>query len=204
MLKEVYLQLLGEYSVDMNEAFLLWKDIEYYHSKPNRHYHTLDHLADLYQQLRPFKLQINHWNVVLFSLFYHDIIYKSARADNEAQSAAFAEQVLLAIEVPTDQITLCKKQIIATKSHQIQDEMDTNYFTDADLSILGREQQVYELYCQQIRKEYSIYPTFLYRKGRRKVIQHFLAMPTIFKTDEFGSMYEKQARINLTNELNAL
>jgi predicted metal-dependent HD superfamily phosphohydrolase len=49
-----------------------------------------------------------------------------------------------------------------------------------------------------------MYPDFLYRPGRRKVLQHFLDMERIFKTEEFASKFEKQARVNLGWELRGL
>ncbi|HET7178254.1 MAG TPA: hypothetical protein VFI14_00955 [Chryseosolibacter sp.] len=52
-----------------------------------------------------------------------------------------------------------------------------------------------------MRREYSMYPDFLYRPGRRKVLQYFLDMERIFKTEEFASKFEKQARGNLEREL---
>jgi predicted metal-dependent HD superfamily phosphohydrolase len=39
---------------------------------------------------------------------------------------------------------------------------------DADLSILGKDLDTYLAYTKMIRKEYSIYPDFLYKPGRKK------------------------------------
>ena len=96
-----------------------------------------------------------------------------------------------------------KRGIKCTKSHEFSDS-DTNYFTDADLSILGKSWKTYEEYYQQIRKEYKIYPDFIYNSGRKKALQHFLKMDRIFKTDYFFEKYEIQARENLQNELQIL
>ena len=108
------------------------------------------------------------------------------------------------IGVQESDVKLCYEQIIATKSHSENSESDTNYFTDADLSILGRTPTKYKTYCSNIRKEYSIYPDFLYKKGRKKVVNHFLSMKKIFKTDEFYNRYEEQAKLNLQQELKSL
>lgn len=56
----------------------------------------------------------------------------------------------------------------------------------------------------QVRKEYSIYPDLLYKPGRKKVLQHFLQMERIFKTQVFYDKYETQSRRNLEKELNQL
>ena len=87
------------------------------------------------------------------------------------------------------------------KNHEIDNDADVNYFTDADLSILGTSSSDYENYTGQIRKEYSAYPDFIYKQGRRKVLKHFIEMARIYKTPYFFDKYEHQARVNLTNEL---
>ncbi|MFZ4476447.1 MAG: hypothetical protein ACOYPR_14720, partial [Saprospiraceae bacterium] len=106
-----------------------------------------------------------------------------------------------ALGYPPARISRCKAQIIATKSHVESSEQDTNLFLDADLSILGQEFSIYKTYTQQIRKEYAMYPDLLYRPGRKKVLQHFLGMDSIFKTRYFQEKYEASARKNLQAEL---
>ena len=81
---------------------------------------------------------------------------------------------------------------------------DTNYFTDADLSILGSDSDSYLTYTKQIRKEYSYFPDLLYKPGRRKVLEHFLEMGNIFKTKYFQDKFEIQAKINILGELKSL
>ncbi|MNX82674.1 hypothetical protein D3C86_1144100 [compost metagenome] len=107
------------------------------------------------------------------------------------------------ISYPEDKIQKCKRQILTTKLHAVADP-DTNLFTDADLSILGKSWEAYATYYQQIRKEYSIYPDFMYTNGRKKALQHFLDMEYIFKTSHFQNKYESQARRNLEKELQIL
>jgi len=102
------------------------------------------------------------------------------------------------------QVNNCTAQILATKKHTWSNDSDTNYFTDADLSILGSPPAVYKAYVQSIRKEYKLYPDFVYNPGRQKVLKHFLDMPAIFKTAHFTNKYESQARMNLQEELRSL
>lgn len=182
----------------------LWDEIFTHYTESHRHYHNLTHLEDLLMHLMDVKENIENWNIILFTLFYHDIIYNSLRKDNEDNSAKLALERLREVGISENERKICYQQIIATKSHQETIHSDTNYFIDSDLSILGRASYIYEEYCENIRKEYSIYPTFLYRKGRKKVVNHILSMKRIFKTDYFFEHYEKQARKNLLHELNSL
>ena len=78
------------------------------------------------------------------------------------------------------------------------------YFTDADLAILGSDYDKYIHYVKSIRKEYKFYPDFVYNPGRKKVLEHFIQMTRIYKTDFFFSRYEEQARKNMNDEIRQL
>lgn len=132
------------------------------------------------------------------------MVYNPTNKDNEEKSAAVAQKRLADISFPADRIERCVAHILATKGHAVYPDSDTNYFTDADLAVLGSDWDKYADYSAAIRREYSIYPDLLYKPGRRKILQHFLAMERIFKTNEFFFRLEKQARTNLTRESGAL
>ena len=204
MLKETFIELLTNYTDNESLKNELWTEIDKNYSSKKRHYHTLEHLNNLLYQLTAVKSEIKNWETILFTLFYHDIIYNSLKSDNEEKSAELAEKRMKQIPVFKDKIELCKKQIFATKSHIKSTDSDTNYFTDADLSVLGQNWETYLLYCKNVRKEYSIYPTLVYNPGRKKVLNHFLSMDRIFKTDFFYNKFELQAKQNLQQEIESL
>ena len=201
MLKETFIGLLTNYIENNNLKNELWTEIEKHYSNNERHYHTLQHLDNLLNQLTEIKSKIQNWEIILFSLYYHDIIQSSLKSDNEERSAELAERRMKQINVSSEKIELCKKHILATKSHLKSIDSDTNYFIDADLSILGQSWEVYSLYCSKVRKEYSVYPDLIYVPGRKKVLNHFLSMDRIFKTDYFYRIYEAQAKENVQKEL---
>jgi predicted metal-dependent HD superfamily phosphohydrolase len=194
-------QLVLPYTGHPEVADELWRELEKAHTEKGRHYHDFTHLENLFLELNAVRNQINDWDTVSFSVFYHDAIYNVRKQDNEERSADLAVASLKAIGYPPDRIERCKAQIIATKSHNLLNDNDANLFTDADLSILGKDWDTYESYVQNIRKEYKIYPNVLYKVGRKKVLKHFIEMERIFKTDYFRDKYEVQARENLTREL---
>ncbi len=204
MLQQTFLALIENYSNYHSLAKELWNEIEKNYSKKKRYYHSLEHLANLLKELKEVKPQIKHWNTVLFSLFYHDVVYNALKKDNEERSAELAEKRMQSIGVPSEIIENCKVQILATKQHLPNADMDTNYFTDADLSILGQSWEVYSTYYKNVRKEYSMYPDLIYNPGRKKVLQHFLAMERIFKTEYFFDKLEAQAKQNLEKEIDLL
>lgn len=204
ILKGIFIDLVNKYSTDIYKTEQLWLEIEENYSSEERYYHNLQHIQNMYSQLELCKHLLSDWDTILFSLFYHDIIYISTEKDNEEKSAEKAAQSLALIDYPQINITTCKTHILATKAHSISTDNDTNLFTDADLSILGSDWNNYLTYSRQVRKEYSIYPDFLYNPGRKKVVEHFLDMDFIFKTNFFRDKYEVQARKNLLKELNEL
>lgn len=201
MLKAIFISLINKYSPTEAVSEELWNDIEKHYSSPKRYYHNLQHLENMYLQIEICRAQISDWDTLLFSLFYHDIIYKAVSKENEEKSALAAIKALTSINYPKEKIRLCGEQILATKNHRLNPDNDTNLFTDADLSILGSDWDSYFEYSKQVRKEYAIYPDFMYNPGRIKALQHFLEMPQIFKTTYFSQKFEQQARANLVAEI---
>ena len=200
MLKDVFFLIVKKYYDNPDGAEKLWPEIEKAYTAKSRDYHNLQHLQNMYNELLACKEQVNDWETTVLSLFYHDIIYKATAKDNEEKSAGIAVKRLTLMGYPKEKTIKCRDQILATKSHALSNNNDTNLFTDADLAILGSPWDIYAGYCQQVRREYAIYPDFLYKPGRKKVLQHFLAMKTIFKTGYFIERYETAARINLEKE----
>jgi predicted metal-dependent HD superfamily phosphohydrolase len=87
MLKETFINLLSNYTDNELVINDLWNEVVKNYSSKKRHYHTLNHLENLLNQLTEIKGEIEIWNAVLFTLYYHDIIYNSLKSDNEEKSA---------------------------------------------------------------------------------------------------------------------
>lgn len=181
-----------------------WIEIENNYSGKSRHYHNLSHLENMFEEIDSVRNQIEKFDNISFSIFYHDIIYDATSKLNEEKSADVVKERLESLGVNNDKIQNIYEQILATKSHKKSDDEDTNFLLDADLSILGKSDEAYLEYTKQIRKEYSIYPDFLYKPGRKKVLKHFLELENIFKTEYFRGKYEIQARKNIEFELKNL
>ncbi|WP_100926013.1 HD domain-containing protein [Tenacibaculum sp. SZ-18] len=105
--------------------------------------------------------------------------------------------------IPELRLEIIKEQILATKTHE-SEHLDAQYLIDFDLAILGQPSEVYQQYSKLIRTEYKLVPSLLYKQGRKKVLQHFIDKPFIYKTDTFIAKYEQQAKTNLKKELNTL
>lgn len=200
IIKEQFTISASHFSKDSTLTALLWREIESKYNSGSRYYHTVDHLDHVTDMLLPFREIFSNWDVVIFAIAYHDVVYNPIRNDNEERSSKFAADALRRLGVDDGFIKRCQELIMATKAHKPADN-ETNLFTDADLSILGSDPSSYNLYSKNVRKEYGIFPDLIYNPGRRKVLEHFLSMETIFKTDDFRELFEQQARSNIQREI---
>jgi predicted metal-dependent HD superfamily phosphohydrolase len=204
MFETAFRAILAHLTSDQTLINKLWSEIASHYNRRIRHYHNLYHLETLLRELLIIQDKITDWQTIVFSIAYHDIIYNTLKKDNEEKSASLAYERLGLLKLPTYRREKCREQILTTKGHYNSNDSDTNYFTDADLAILGSNYFRYKKYTEQIRKEYNMYPNLIYKPGRQKVLKHFLQMPTIYKTDYFIERYEQQARNNIQYELQAL
>ena len=201
-LKEIYTNLLLEIGFTVNEINSLWLDLEKAYSKKSRYYHNLTHLEEMVFWFTKYKEQLQQPKEVLFSIFYHDYVYKVTRKDNELKSAEHAIALLKSNHQLNKQLVF--ELILATQLHQHNENEDSNWLIDFDLKILSKDWEDYKIYCQQIRKEYKIYPDFLYNPGRKKALEHFLANKNIYQTQEFRTLFEAKARENIQKEIATL
>lgn len=200
VLKKIFLDITRNYTGNPELIEKLWDEIDKNYSSPGRYYHTLLHLDAMISQLEEVRTKILDWDLVLFTVFYHDIIYEPIKTNNEEKSAELARRRLSAISFPENKISKCFAMILATKNHSQTGDSDTDYFTDADLSILGQPWDEYSTYIKQIRKEYAVFPDLIYNSGRKKVLNQFLQMDRIYKSDYFYKKFESKARENLLRE----
>jgi len=200
MIKNKFLNLIKKYSKDENYNLKCWNEIEKNYSSKFRFYHNLKHIEVMLMELEKVESEVKDLDSLIFSIYYHDIIYKATRSDNEEKSALLFQNRLSKFFDVKKSIL----QIEATKEHKYSKDEDTNILLDLDLIILGKSKDEYRKYIKNIRKEYKVYPDFIFKKGRKKVLIHMLSQKSIFKTNFFKLKYEKEARENLKTELKEL
>ena len=201
-LEKIYSELLLNIGFSANEIQKNWKDLEKAYSTKSRHYHNLTHISAMIGSFETYCDKLQNPNEILFSIFYHDFVYSGSKKDNELKSAEYALAIL------PENVNLNKQlvfdAICATQQHQHNNIEDINWLIDFDLKILAKDWNDYKIYFEQIRKEYRIYPDFLYKPGRVKALKHFLENEFIFQTEEFRNLYEGKARINIEKEISLL
>jgi predicted metal-dependent HD superfamily phosphohydrolase len=172
----------------------------------DRHYHTLNHIRNLLDSLERSGLVLHDPEVVKLAIWFHDAVYSSLRDDNEARSAALAKEFLSKTTLSAERCNRVAYLIERTKDHtqpQPAADVDLLYFLDADLQILGAPEADYWQYARQVRQEYRLVPDFMYRRGRRKVLEKMLSTAQLYQTENFRNRLETAARRNLKAELHA-
>lgn len=201
-LKKVGNDLLLQYNFSPKEADEILANLIESHTEKQRHYHDLSHLYNLYLVKNEYENRLKNPLLIEAAIWFHDAIYIPQNKDNEVKSAELAVEVLNHKNLPFD-LTDLKLLIESTAKHQpLKDDTDFHYFLDFDLSILAADANIYQKYVDAIRQEYSMYPTFLYKIGRKKVLKSFLKRERIYFTEVLFENFEKRARANILQEIN--
>lgn len=167
------------------------------YSEPQRKYHTTQHLQECVKTVEPYLGRATHPAEVEVALWFHDAIYDPRGKDNEARSAAWAQTELASADVEAEVIGRVHSLIMATCHTALPQGPDQQLLVDIDLSILGAPRSRFVEYEEQVRKEYSWVPTFLFRRKRRGILKEFLARKPIYNTPELRTRLEEAARANL-------
>jgi len=175
----------------------------------DRHYHNLVHIEAMLALAADYGHLLHDQEAVQAAIWFHDAVYDSRAKDNEARSAALAEQKL-AGRVDAGRLGRIAAMILATATHEVPRSDDEDFARDAalmldmDLAILGAAPETFDAYERAVRQEYQWVEEPMWRAGRGAVLKGFLARPHIFHTDEFRQRFEPQARQNLARSLQAL
>lgn len=182
----------------------LYKQLLKAYSEPMRQYHTLTHLGECMAYLSEVGMLCSQQAEIGIALWFHDAIYNPQQADNEIQSAKWAEQA--AQEQGTSELVSQRiRNLILVTQHQIQPtEKDAQILNDIDLSILGASEERFSEYEFQVREEYSWVPDAQFSAGRQHILETFLSRERIYCTDYFRDLLEENARANIKRSLDCL
>lgn len=182
------------------------------YAEPHRYYHNFSHLVQIFGEFNEVRHLCKHPDAVEMDLWTHDVVYKIRAQDNEEQSAKVVESILTQARLPEKTsekfIKEVKRLVLLSKDHIVErGDVDGSLSIDIDLSILGQAPDVFDIYEQNIWKEY-VWAGGIGEKEfvlrRRKVLEQFLDRKHIYTTPYFRKKYEKQARANLKRSLEQL
>lgn len=202
-LQQAWAKLLDRYRVPATAAYPVFDVLVAAYSAPERHYHNLEHLAEMFRVAARLTAITDDPAPVQLAIWFHDAVYDPRAADNEERSAELAETMLGPLGIARNELDRVKQLVRAT-AHLSDDrppaDRETTILLDADLAILGAAPERYVRYAGAIRAEYAWVPDAEYRAGRVAVLDRFLARPRLFWTDLAFQEGEAQARANLTAE----
>ena len=174
------------------------------YGEPHRAYHTTQHLEECFQAFEGARGLAQSPGAVGIALFYHDAIYDTHAHDNEEKSAERACQMLARAGAEPSLLQSMTDLILVTRHAALPRTPDEQLVVDIDLSILGAAQERFDEYERQVRQEYSWVDETIFRSVRSRILQEFLARPTIYSTTSFRDRLERPARENLKRSIEAL
>lgn len=189
---------------DPKMAEKVWLDLAYAYDMPVRMYHTLSHIDSCLRtmdRLVPPSSSVTKY--VEMALWWHDFVYIPGRKDNEERSMDAFVKYGRRMGFDERFIADVADMIPYTKHGVSTDGLADRYLylLDADLSILGKQETVFDAYEEGVRFEYNMVPENMFRAGRAKILQQFLTRPFLYETSIFRVHFEKKARENLSRSI---
>ncbi|WP_322093473.1 HD domain-containing protein [Paraburkholderia bannensis] len=193
----------------------VWPLIENAYREPQRFYHTLAHLDELFAHLAPFRGEAL-WPAIELAVWGHDVVYATTLpdyADNEAHSAEWLMRTAQIhcsgtwLRTHASHLELAGQWIRATRSHKLPPECARDpaqrraalLFLDADLAILAAPLERLMDYDRGIAQEWAQdpdHPADIFRAGRLQALRHLREHTPLFHSDEFAPL-DTLARANL-------
>lgn len=179
----------------------LCAELQRRYAEPQRHYHTMQHLGECLAWFEREQALAEHPAEVALALWFHDAIYDVHAHDNEARSADWARQALLAAGVDAEAAERVHALVMATRHDAVPEGRDAELLIDIDLSILGAGRERFDEYERQVHAEYGFVPEEVRLPRRRAILQRFLDRKAIYATPRMHAQLEAQARINLQRSI---
>jgi len=200
-------QITSNYGLHEEDAETQLRLLISLYNSPSRHYHNQEHIDMLIKELSSHPQSLQFSNEMWLALIYHDSVYEAKRDDNEKASASLFVQMWEEY-MDSNSLQNVAKMILYTQNHFNRPKalsLEVNCLLDADLSILGFDEQVYDLYVLNLRKEYNYLKDSEFMQGRKKFLEKIIhSGENIYRDDWFNYKYEKQAQANIQREIENL
>lgn len=178
-----------------------------YDIEPWRDFHSIGHLIHMSNFLLQHVYELRNPKAVLLAKNAHDMVYQpwlydtrlETRGVNEQASALFAEVLLAPFYDPAD-VALVAEYVRSTAGHSTETtDFDQQYLLDADMRILGEDEDVFDAYDAGTMAE------FLYDRPELKKAfmigrYQFLSRTVsgqIYCTERAQDLYEARAKANI-------
>lgn len=190
-------------------------DILARHSEPQRHHHTIEHVAEVTQTIRALgdprlpvadtALAPESYSAACLAGWLHDVVYDPTSATNEADSAEYASRCLATLGIDEWITGETARLILATATHEVTSQDGAGMvLMDADLAILAARRKRYDRYASAIRAEYPHLDDATYAAGRATILRGFLDRGSLYYCEQMVTRCDEAARQNLRRELDSL
>lgn len=174
------------------------------YSGNGRHYHNVKHLEAVLKCIDNTAFLAENKYEIEIALWFHDSIYTLFSKSNELDSAKWASRFLKKNSACMEVQQHVNALILATAHLSPPKTNDEKLIVDIDLLVLGLNESHYDKFLKEVRSEYRIVPTVIYRRKRKEVLSRFLKREKIYFLDYFFEKYESVARENIKREIKSL
>ena len=161
-------ELLNKWNIkcDVNTLLSMWNE-------SHRHYHNLNHLNDVIDQINESKSKYSdkEYEKLMLTALFHDCVYDPMKSDNEEKSADFFMECCS--DKSNSDILDVKQIILDTKTHNSTTPLSES-FNKFDMSIVERDFSELLEWENGIHEEFSVYPKEQYKEGRIKFLESLL------------------------------
>lgn len=178
-------------------------------NEQHRSYHDERHLEDVLLALNHLQVRGEHIAPeTLLAAWFHDAVYAGVSGEDEAASAELSLRALSATDFALEEglVRSVGDFILATvPAHSVEDPAaPLAHLLDADLAIFAASPARYAEYATSVRREYAHVPDHDFARGRGQILESYLLMPKIYRSDAAAALWESRARENLLREITEL
>lgn len=177
------------------------------YKEPPRAYHTLTHVEWGLKRIDEIAMNEPHEHdelpAIEFAMWFHDAVMRfgeGADLDEEA-SAHLASNIANEVGLCAEFILQVKRLIRATDHQYEPMRIDEMILVDADLSILGANEEAFRDYERRVRSEWGHVSDLEFMAGRLKVLDRFASKRRIFSTQYASNKWEWMARSNIERSM---
>jgi predicted metal-dependent HD superfamily phosphohydrolase len=166
-------------------------DLTQRYLEAHRHYHTIEHIADMLAAGRSIPLDATQ----TMAVWFHDAIYDPRSSANEERSAALAVERLAAAGWAPGDVDRVRRIVLDTQ-HHLPTIPESAAVLDLDLMSLALPWPAFDRNTRNIRREYAHVSDADFAAGRAAFFAKMLQRERLYFTD-FGAPFEAAARQNL-------
>jgi len=197
---KVPLQLRWEATMPGHDALFL--ELLDRWAEPHRRYHGCTHLLSVLESLDLLTEPADPPRTVLLAAWFHDAVYEGVAGQDEEESALLAENRLTSAGLAPADVAEVARLVRLTSTHKPEPGDHAGaLLCDADLSVLGGDEQSYARYLAAVREDYAHVSDADFAKGRAAVVRHLLDLDPLFHSERARGLWLDAARRNLAAEL---